>query len=102
MVERLLERLVKIDQVQFVFKPGRSTLDAIFILRRMPESYLEKKRKLFICFVDLEKALDRVPRKVIEGAEKEIVPGKVGSESNVDVQRNKNEGSGWRWTFGKI
>ena len=40
--------------------PGKSTVDAIFILRRMQESYLEKNRKLFICFVDLEKAFDRV------------------------------------------
>ena len=49
-VERLLEkrlkRLVKVHQMQFGFMPGRSTLDAIFILRRMQESYLEKNRKL--------------------------------------------------------
>ena len=71
-VERLLEkrlrRLVKVDQIQFGFMPGKSTVDAIFILRRMQESYLEKNRKLFIHFVDLEKAFDRVPRKVIEWA----------------------------------
>ena len=27
---------------------------------------------------------------------KEVGPGKVGSGSNVDVKRNKNEGSGWK------
>ena len=54
--------------MQFGFMPGRSTVDAIFIHTRMQESYLEKNRKLFICFVDLEKAFDRVPRKVIEWA----------------------------------
>ena len=43
-------------------------MDAIFIFRRMQESYFEKNRKLFISFVDLEKAFDRVPRKVIEWA----------------------------------
>ena len=78
-VERLLEkrlrRLVKVDQMQFGFMPNRSTVDAIFILRRMQESYLEKNRKLFICFVDLEKAFDRVPRKAIEWAlRKKLVP----------------------------
>ena len=41
-------------------------MDAIFILKRMQESSLEKNRKLFICSVDLEKAFDRVPRKVIK------------------------------------
>ena len=78
-VERLLEkrlrRLVKVAQMQFGFMPGKSTVDAIFILRRMQESYLEKNRKLFICFVDLEKTFDRVPRKVIEWAlRKKLVP----------------------------
>ena len=81
-VERLLEkrlrRLVKVDQMQFGFMPGKSTVDAIFILRRMQESYLEKNRKLFICFVDLEKAFDQVPRKVIEWAlRKKLVPKRL-------------------------
>ena len=81
-VERLLEkrlrRLVKVDQMQFGFMPSRSTVDAIFILRRMQKSYLEKNRKLFICFVNLEKAFDRVPRKVIEWAlKKKLVPERL-------------------------
>ena len=41
-VERLLEkklrRLVKVDQMQFGFMPGKITVDAIFILRKMQES----------------------------------------------------------------
>ena len=69
-VERLLKkrlrRLVKVEQMQFGFMSGKSPVVAIFIFKRMQESYLEKNRKLFICFVDLEKAFDRVPRKVIE------------------------------------
>ena len=69
-VERLLEkklrRLVKVDQMQFGFMPNRNTLDDIFIFRKMQESYLEKNRKLFICFVDLEKAFDRVLMEMIE------------------------------------
>ena len=68
LLEKRLRRLVKVDQMQFGFMPGRSTVDAIFIFRKMQESYLEKNRKLFICFVDLKKAFDRVPRKVIESA----------------------------------
>ena len=71
-VERLLEKrlrdIVKIDRLQFGFMPGKGTLDATFIVRRMQEKYIGKKKKLFMCFVDLEKAFDRVPRKVIEWA----------------------------------
>ena len=68
LLEKKLRRLVKVDQMQFGFMSGRITVDAFFILRRMQESYLEKNRKLFIYFVDLEKAFDRVPRKMIEWA----------------------------------
>ena len=41
-------------------------MDGIFIMRRMQEEYQKKDKKLYICFVDMEKALDRVPRKVME------------------------------------
>ena len=37
---------MKVDQIQFGFMPGRSTVEAIFILRRMQESYREKNRKI--------------------------------------------------------
>ena len=40
-------------------------MDAIFIVRRMQEEY-QKDKKLYMCFVDMEKAFDRVPRKVME------------------------------------
>ena len=70
--EKILEqRLRKVTSVmngQFGFMPGKSCTDAIFILRRMQEKYMEKNKKLFHVFVDLEKAFDRVPRKVIEWA----------------------------------
>ena len=68
-VERVLEKLVRervnIDDMQFGFMPGRGTTDAIFILRQLQEKYLAKNRKLYLAFVDLEKAFDRVPRRVL-------------------------------------
>ena len=43
-------------------------MDVIFIVRRMQEEYQKKDKKLYMCFVDMEKAFDSVPRKVIEWA----------------------------------
>ena len=34
----------------------------------MQEKYQKKNKKLYMCFVDMEKAFDRVPRKVMEWA----------------------------------
>ena len=64
-VENIIRETVNIDKMQFSFCPGRSTTDAIFILRQLQEKYLAKHRKLYMAFVDLEKAFDEVPRKVL-------------------------------------
>ena len=44
------------------FRPGRSTTDQIFILKQIFEKSWEYGKDLFACFVDLEKAYDRVSR----------------------------------------
>ena len=41
-------------------------IDAVFILRRLQQKYLDKEKKLYMYFVDLEKAFGKVPRKVLE------------------------------------
>ena len=68
-IERVIEKIIRerisIDDMQFGFMPGRGTTDAIFILRQLQEKHLAKNKKLYSAFVDLEKAFDRVPRKVI-------------------------------------
>ena len=69
LLERIIEQLirghVKIDEMQFGFMPGKSTTEAIFMVRQLQEKYLAKHKKLYFAFVDLEKAFDRVPRDVI-------------------------------------
>ena len=63
--------MINIDEMQFAFVPGRGTTDAIFIVRQLQEKYLPmkdlsgKNLTLYYAFVDLEKAFDRVPRKVL-------------------------------------
>ena len=56
---------MKIDDMQFGFMAGRSTTDAIFIVRQLQEKYLARNKELWMAFVDLEKAFDRVPRKEV-------------------------------------
>ena len=50
--------------------PEKGTVDAIYIVRRMQEEYQKKNKNLHMCFVDMKKAFDRVPRKVMELAMK--------------------------------
>ena len=64
-IEKIIRERISIDDMQFGFMPGRGTTDAIFILRQLQEKHLAKNKKLYFAFVDLEKAFDRVPRKVI-------------------------------------
>ena len=61
----IIRTQVDIDAMQFGFMPGRGTTDAIFILRQVHEKYLGKHKDLYFAFVDLEKAFDCVPRKVL-------------------------------------
>jgi len=67
-LERRLRRVVSVDSMQCGFMPGRSTTEAVFVVRQLQEKYLEKAKSLWFAFVDLEKAYDRVPREVIRWA----------------------------------
>ena len=67
-VNGLIRQVVSIDDSQFGFVPGRGTTDAIFVVRQLQEKYLAVNKRLYMAFVDLEKAFDRVPRKVIRWA----------------------------------
>ena len=64
-VDSLIRQLVSIDNSQFGFVPGRGTTDTIFVVRQLQEKYLAANKRLYMAFLDLEKAFDRVPQKVI-------------------------------------
>ena len=53
------------DGMQFGFSKGKGTTDPIFIVGQLQERYLCKKKERWMAFVDLEKAFDRVPRKIL-------------------------------------
>src|SRR5208282_3981284 len=57
-IERKMRNLVSLDDMQFGFRPGRGTTDAIFIVRQIQEKFLAQKKDLWMAFVDLEKAFD--------------------------------------------
>ena len=53
MAENFLQ--VHIDDLQFGFMSGRSTTDAIFIVRQLQEKFHAINKALYMTFVDLEK-----------------------------------------------
>ena len=65
-VRKRFDRIVIVDEMQFGFMPARGMIATVFILKRMQEEYHAKGKKLYMCFVDLEKTFDRIPRKVLE------------------------------------
>ena len=77
-LEGRLKKIVTISDNQFGFSTGKSTTDAIFILRHLQQKYSEKKKSLYHIFVDLEKAFDRVPRGALVWAmRRQLVPEKL-------------------------
>ncbi|GJR80123.1 retrovirus-related pol polyprotein LINE-1 [Tanacetum coccineum] len=64
-IERRLRRETTVSKNQFGFMLGRSSVEAIHLIRSLMENYRERQRNLHLAFLDLEKAYDSVPRELI-------------------------------------
>ena len=74
--ERVLDSVIRshvdINSIQFGFMPDQGTTDAIFILHQLQEKHLGKHKPLYFASVNLEKAFDHVPRKVLWWANRRV------------------------------
>ena len=52
--------------MQFGFMKGKGTADATFIVRQMQKNFRVKGKRLYVGFVDLEKAFNRVQNEQLE------------------------------------
>ena len=51
-----------IGEEQNGFRKGRGTMDNVYVLNEIVEVCRKKKKTLYVCFLDIEKAFDRVNR----------------------------------------
>ena len=64
-VDSRMRQCTNIHENQFGFMPGRSTTDAIFILKQTIGKHREGQKNIRVTFIDLEKAYDSIPREEI-------------------------------------
>ncbi len=66
----LLNRLIttaegNLPEAQCGFRPGRSTVDMVFVVRQLQEKCIEQNMPLYFVFIDLTKAFDTVNREAL-------------------------------------
>lgn len=65
-IQRVIDRTKgQVSGEQSGFMEGRGCVDQIFALRDVCEKYLEKNKSVYLAFMDLEKAYDRVDREAL-------------------------------------
>ena len=103
-VDGLIRQRVEIDEMQCGFMSGRGTTDAIFIVHQLQEKHLTANKPLYMAFVDLEKAFDRVPRDVIWWAMRKLGIDKwlvrLVQSMYKDVRSRVRVGDGYSEEFG--
>jgi hypothetical protein len=64
-IEHRLRGVINVIENQFGFMSGRSTMEAIFLIRQLVERCREQKKDMYMIFIDLEKAYDKVTKNVM-------------------------------------
>ena len=59
-VRVLPERMI--GEEQCGFRSGRGCVDQVFVMKQMSEKFCGKNKSLFVAYMDLEKAYDRIDR----------------------------------------
>ena len=54
-----------LPEEQCGFRPARSTVDMLFVVRRLQKHGRGRKIPLYMCFIDLQKAYDSVDRELL-------------------------------------
>jgi Reverse transcriptase (RNA-dependent DNA polymerase) len=65
MIEHRLRKLTTVFKNQFGFMLGKSTMEAIFLIRQLIKRYREQKMDLHMVFIDLEKTYDKISKNVM-------------------------------------
>jgi hypothetical protein len=80
----------KLSDVQLGFRPNRSTLDNIFIVRKTFEKCYEYNIDLHNIFVDYIQAFDSINRnKVTDSLNQYNIPSKLKKINSTNTYRNK-------------
>ena len=80
----------KLSDVQSGFRPNRSTLENIFIVRQTSEKCHEYNIDLHNIFVDYTQALDSISRnKVLDSLNQYNIPSKLKKINSTNTYRNK-------------